>query len=86
MKRVEHDEQWSLFCPSDAPALPNLYGEEFNSLYELYEMSGLARETIQARVLWKAILDTQIETGGPFMLYKDAINGTCEYYPSKNHN
>lgn len=74
MERVEKDEMWTLFCPKEAPGLANVYGEEFNKLYTLYENSGVGRKTIPARELWSQILNSQIETGTPYMLYKDACN------------
>ncbi|KAH9841362.1 ribonucleotide reductase alpha subunit [Rhodofomes roseus] len=74
MKRVEANGKWSLFCPNEAPGLHEVWGEEFEQLYERYEREGRARRTIDAHKLWYAILDAQIETGNPFMLYKDACN------------
>ncbi|HTE23418.1 ribonucleoside-diphosphate reductase subunit alpha [Flavitalea sp.] len=74
MRRVEADGQWSLFCPHEAPGLQDCWGEEFDALYERYEKEGRARKTIKAQDLWFAILDAQIETGTPYMLYKDAAN------------
>ena len=75
MKRVESSEDWSLFCPNEAPGLSECWGAEFEALYTQYEEEGKARKTIPARELWAAILDAQIETGTPYMLYKDACNG-----------
>ncbi|UCS95124.1 ribonucleoside-diphosphate reductase subunit alpha [Echinicola marina] len=75
MKRVEANEEWSLFCPNEAPGLSECYGEEFEKLYEKYEKEGRARETVKAQELWFEILESQIETGTPYMLYKDAANG-----------
>lgn len=75
MKRVEADGQWSLFCPNEAKNLHTTHGAEFEALYEQYEKDGKAKKTIPARDLWNAILDAQIETGNPYMLYKDAANG-----------
>ncbi|MEN2284299.1 ribonucleoside-diphosphate reductase subunit alpha [Algoriphagus sp. SE2] len=75
MKRVEQNENWSLFCPNEAPGLSECHGEEFERLYEKYEREGRARETIKAQELWFEILESQIETGTPYMLYKDAANG-----------
>ncbi len=75
MKRVEENGTWSLFCPNEAPGLADCWGEEFEKLYTRYEEEGKARKTIQARELWTAIIDSQIETGNPYMLYKDACNG-----------
>ncbi|MBN3582559.1 ribonucleoside-diphosphate reductase subunit alpha [Algoriphagus aestuarii] len=75
MKRVEQNENWSLFCPNEAPGLSECHGEEFERLYEKYEKEGRARETIKAQELWFEILESQIETGTPYMLYKDAANG-----------
>jgi ribonucleoside-diphosphate reductase alpha subunit len=74
MERVEANSNWSLFCPNEAPGLSDVYGDEFRSLYESYETQGLAREVMSARKLWFHILDAQIETGVPYMLYKDACN------------
>lgn len=75
MKRVEANEDWSLFCPNEAPGLSDCHSEEFERLYEKYEREGKARETIKAQELWFEILESQIETGTPYMLYKDAANG-----------
>jgi ribonucleoside-diphosphate reductase alpha chain len=74
MKRVESNEDWSLFCPNEAPGLSDCHGEEFERLYEKYEKEGKARETIKAQELWFEVLESQIETGTPYMLYKDAAN------------
>jgi ribonucleoside-diphosphate reductase alpha subunit len=75
MQRVEAAGEWSLFCPNEAPGLSECWGEEFNALYTKYEQEGRARKTIKAQDLWFAILQSQIETGTPYMLYKDAANG-----------
>lgn len=75
MKRVEANADWSLFCPSEAPDLHEVHGEAFEKRFLQYESEGRARKTIPAQKLWYAILEAQIETGGPFMLYKDAANG-----------
>lgn len=74
MKRVEKDEKWSLFCPNEAPGLADCWGEAFEQLYERYEKEGRARQVLDARKLWFAILEAQIETGNPYMLYKDHCN------------
>ena len=74
MKRVENNENWSLFCPKEAPYLMDTYGEKFEKLYTKYEQEGKARKTIKAQELWFEILKAQIETGTPYMLYKDACN------------
>lgn len=74
MKRVEEDGEWSLFCPHESPDLHETYGEKFEALYTRYEKEGRARRTIPARELWNAILEAQIETGTPYLLYKDACN------------
>ncbi|WP_419802651.1 ribonucleoside-diphosphate reductase subunit alpha [Mucilaginibacter sp.] len=74
MKRVEADSSWSLFCPHEAPGLADCHGAEFEALYEKYEREGRARKTIKAQELWFAILDAQVETGTPYLLYKDAAN------------
>tara|TARA_B100001094_G_scaffold332031_1_gene402453 strand:+ start:295 stop:2616 length:2322 start_codon:yes stop_codon:yes gene_type:complete len=74
MKRVENDEMWSLFCPTDAPQLSNLYGKEFECYYEKLEMENKQIKQINARNLWAHILTVQIETGLPYMCYKDSVN------------
>ncbi|MFL9844613.1 ribonucleoside-diphosphate reductase subunit alpha [Flavobacterium rhizosphaerae] len=74
MKRVEEDGKWTLMCPNECPGLYDVYGEEFETLYESYEAAGKGRKTIKARELWEKILESQIETGTPYMLYKDAAN------------
>lgn len=75
MERVkEKNGKWSLFCPNECPGLSDTYGEEFKNLYEQYESDGKARKTINARDLWFSILDAQMETGTPYLLYKDASN------------
>ncbi|MQP24498.1 ribonucleoside-diphosphate reductase subunit alpha [Flavobacterium sp. LMO8] len=74
MKRVEEDTTWTLMCPNECPGLDNVYGEEFEALYTSYEAQGKGRKTIKARELWEKILESQIETGTPYMLYKDAAN------------
>jgi ribonucleoside-diphosphate reductase alpha chain len=74
MKRVENNEDWSLFSPSEAPGLAEVYGEEFEILYQRYESEGRARKVIKAQDLWFEIIEAQIETGVPYMLYKDACN------------
>ncbi len=75
MRRVEAGAAWSLFCPNEAPGLADVWGEEFDRLYESYEAEpGLARKTMPAQELWNMILAAQVETGTPYMLYKDACN------------
>ena len=74
MKRVEDDAQWSLFCPSEAPGLADVYGNEFDALYTKYEKEGRARKVVSAQKLWFKILDSQMETGTPYLLYKDPAN------------
>lgn len=74
MKRVKEEGEWSLFCPNEAPGLSDCHGMQFELLYAKYEEEGRARRTIPARELWTAILESQIETGTPYMLYKDAAN------------
>src|ERR1700743_3642176 len=74
MKRVEKNLEWTLFCPHEAPGLADVYGEEFEALYEKYEKEGRGRQTVKAQKLWYAILEAQTETGTPYMLYKDACN------------
>ena len=74
MKRVEENGTWSLMCPNECPGLSECYGEEFEKLYTSYEQEGKVRKTIKAQDLWFAILESQVETGTPYMLYKDAAN------------
>jgi ribonucleoside-diphosphate reductase alpha subunit len=74
MNRVQNNEMWSLFSPSEAPGLENVYGDEFDKLYELYESRGLAKKQIKAQDLWYKIMESQIETGVPYICYKDAVN------------
>jgi len=74
MKRVESNQDWTLMCPHECPGLYDVYGEAFEKLYIKYEQEGKGRKTIPARDLWNAILESQIETGTPYMLYKDACN------------
>ncbi|WP_269237751.1 ribonucleoside-diphosphate reductase subunit alpha [Flavobacterium flavigenum] len=74
MKRVQEDGPWTLMCPNECPGLYDVYGEEFEKLYMDYEFRGKGRKTIRARELWEKILESQIETGTPYMLYKDAAN------------
>tara|TARA_B100000405_G_scaffold237241_1_gene170962 strand:- start:586 stop:2724 length:2139 start_codon:yes stop_codon:yes gene_type:complete len=74
MKRVETNKNWSLFCPDKAPGLSDVYGKEFEELYEKYENEGLATNTLPAVEVWKSIIKSQSETGTPYMLYKDACN------------
>jgi len=74
MKRVEANGEWSLFCPNEAPGLSDCWGAEFEKLYTQYEVDGKARKTIKAQELWFKILESQIETGTPYLLYKDAAN------------
>ena len=74
MERVKDNAKWSLFCPHECPGLSDVYGEEFTSLYTNYEFKGKARKTVNARDLWFKILDAQMETGTPYLLYKDAAN------------
>ncbi|HEX5155321.1 MAG TPA: ribonucleoside-diphosphate reductase subunit alpha [Parafilimonas sp.] len=74
MKRVEANGEWSLFCPNEAPGLSDCWGEKFESLYVQYEKENRQRKTVKAQELWFKILDAQIETGTPYLLYKDAAN------------
>ena len=75
MKRVEEDGDWTLMCPNECPGLTDSWGAEFEALYEKYEAEGKGRKTIKAQELWFKIVENQIETGVPYMLYKDAANG-----------
>ncbi|HEX5112847.1 MAG TPA: ribonucleoside-diphosphate reductase subunit alpha, partial [Saprospiraceae bacterium] len=74
MERVKNNETWSLFCPNEAPGLCDTYGGEFEALYHKYEKEGRARKVVRAQEIWSAIIESQIETGTPYMLYKDAAN------------
>ncbi|PTX44836.1 ribonucleoside-diphosphate reductase alpha chain [Christiangramia gaetbulicola] len=74
MKRVQEDGKWTLMCPHECPGLYDTYGDEFEKLYEKYEAEGKGRRTIKAREVWEKIMESQIETGTPYMLYKDAAN------------
>lgn len=74
MKRISENGDWTLFSADEAPGLHEVYGDEFEALYEKYEKEGRGRKTMPAQKLWYAIMDAQIETGGPFMCYKDAAN------------
>lgn len=74
MKRVEADGEWTLMCPNECPGLFDCHSDEFETLYTKYEADGKGRKTIRARELWEKILESQIETGTPYMLYKDAAN------------
>jgi ribonucleoside-diphosphate reductase alpha chain len=74
MKRVEEDGMWSLFCPHEAPGMSDCSGAKFEALYKSYEEKGLAKKVVRAQDLWFAVLESQIETGSPYMLYKDAAN------------
>lgn len=74
MKRVQANGEWTLMCPNECPGLADCYGKEFEALYEKYEKEGKGRKTIKAQQLWFAILDSQVETGTPYMLFKDHCN------------
>jgi ribonucleoside-diphosphate reductase alpha chain len=74
MRRVEEDGEWSLFCPNEAPGLADVYGDEFDALYTKYEKEGRARKKVSAQKLWFKVLDSQMETGTPYLLYKDPAN------------
>ena len=74
MEKVKKDEDWSLFCPHKCPGLADCYGDEFNALYARYQAEGKANKTIKARALWFKILGSQMETGTPYLLYKDPAN------------
>jgi ribonucleoside-diphosphate reductase alpha chain len=74
MQRVENNEMWSLFCPNEAPGLADVYGEDFERLYQKYESENKFRRQVKAQDLWFEILESQIETGTPYILYKDAAN------------
>jgi len=74
MQRVKNDEEWTLMCPAECPGLQDTWGEEFEKLYTKYETEGKGKSKIKARELWNHILSVQIETGTPYILYKDACN------------
>jgi len=74
MKRVQENGEWTLMCPNECPGMSDVHSEEFEALYTKYETEGKGRKTIKARELWEKILESQIETGTPYMLYKDAAN------------
>ena len=74
MKRVKEFGVWSLMCPHECPGLADCWGEEFEALYTKYESEGKFRKQVKAQDVWSAIIDSQIETGTPYMLYKDACN------------
>lgn len=74
MERVKTNTKWSLFCPHECPGLSDVHGDEFNKLYEKYETETICRKSVNARDLWFKILDAQMETGTPYILYKDAAN------------
>lgn len=82
MKRIEAGGTWALMCPSECPGLADCHGEEFERLYEKYEAEGKYRKVIDAQKLWFAILESQTETGGPFMLYKVRA---VSHLPSGDH-
>lgn len=74
MKRVKQGGDWTLMCPNECPNLSDTWGDEFEKLYEGYEKQGRGKKTLKAQVLWKQIIDSQIETGTPYMVYKDTCN------------
>lgn len=74
MERVEADGQWTLFCPNEAPGLAEVWGDKFNELYLRYEREGRGRKQVSAQKLWFSMLDSQMETGTPYILFKDACN------------
>lgn len=77
MRRVKDGKEWTLMCPDECPGLSDVYGEAFETLYTFYENEGKGRKTMKARDLWFQILDAQMETGTPYLLYKDAVNNKC---------
>lgn len=74
MERVENDQEWTLMCPAECPLLAESYGETFRAAYETYESEGMGKKTVRAREVWNKILESQVETGTPYILYKDTIN------------
>ena len=79
MKRVRDNGDWTLFCPNEAKGLYECHGEDFERLYTKYEIQGIGRKTIKAHKLWEAIIDSQVETGTPYMLYKDHANSKSNH-------
>lgn len=77
MERVKANGEWTLMCPDECPGLSDVYGKDFEKLYTFYEKSGRGRRTVKARDLWFRVLDAQMETGTPYLLYKDAVNKKC---------
>ena len=74
MERVKNSEKWSLFCPDSAKNLSDVYGDDYKKLYEKYEFEKKYIKQVNARDIWLKILDSQMETGTPYILYKDAVN------------
>ena len=74
MDRVQSNAEWSLFCPNECPGLTDLYGSEYETLYARYESEGKARETVRAQDIWNRMVESQIETGTPYIVFKDAAN------------
>ena len=74
MRAVEDDQDWHLMCPNECPGLPDVWGREFDELYSKYVLQGKFRKVLKARDVWNAILKSQVETGTPYMCYKDAVN------------
>jgi ribonucleoside-diphosphate reductase alpha subunit len=74
MEKVEKDLDWHLMCPHECPGLPDVYGEQFNELYRMYVAQGRFKKAVKARTIWDAMLKSQIETGTPYMCYKDSVN------------
>jgi len=77
MERIKANADWTLMCPDECPGLSDVYGDEFEQLYTFYEKAGKGRRTMKARDLWFRVLDAQMETGTPYLLYKDAVNNKC---------
>ena len=74
MKRLENNEDWTLMCPDECPGLANVWGQEFEDLYTKYELAGKGRKTLKASKIWQLVLESQIQTGTPYLCYKDAAN------------
>ena len=72
MKRVKEDKEWTLMCPDECPGLSDVYGDDFEKLYIEYENNNKGKKSVSARKLWFDILDSQMETGTPYLLYKDS--------------
>ena len=80
MERVRNNGLWSLFCPHECPGLQDAYGESYRKIYTQYEQAGKAKRTLPARTIWEAMLTSQVETGTPYVLFKNACNSKSKLY------